>query len=271
MRVTSYRYPYEQLILSGTVLLVLILGLIAGGLSHCLVPLFVLGLIVLAYSMNSSRQRALLKEGVLVSPQRTPRLAALAHDCQARLRPGEVQLIIAPSRQLNAYTFGLSSPEVIVVYSAMLDVMDEDELRFVIGHEMGHVALGHSWLNTLLGGMAGVPVSIGSALLLTLAFRSWNRACEYSADRAGLLACAKPQKAISALVKLVAGNIGSPAELQQALQMIERQDDSFGSILSETLSTHPMIIKRIEQIRAYAASTGYQRLQAQVNQSAARA
>jgi Zn-dependent protease with chaperone function len=271
MRVTAYRYPNEQLILSGTVLLVLILGLIAGGISHCLVPLFVLGMIVLAYSMNSSRHRALLQQGVLVSPQKTPRLAALAHDCQARLRPGEVQLIIASSRQLNAYTFGLSSPEVIVLYSAMLDVMDEDELRFVIGHEMGHVALGHSWLNALLGGMAGVPVSIGSALLLTLAFRSWNRACEYSADRAGLLACGKPQKAISALVKLVAGNIGSSAELQQALQMIERQDDSLGSILSETLSTHPMIIKRIEQIRAYAATSTYQRLQAQVMQTAASA
>ncbi|MDR3575575.1 MAG: M48 family metallopeptidase [Anaerolineaceae bacterium] len=270
MRLTSYRYPYEQWILFGTVLLVLALGLIAGGISHCLVPLFVLFMILLAYNMNSSRQRALLQQGVLVSPQKTPRLAFLVNDCQARLRPGQVQVIISPSRQLNAYTFGLSSPEVIVVYSAMLDVMDEDELRFVLGHEMGHVALGHSWLNTLLGGMAGVPVSIGSALLLTLAFRSWNRACEYSADRAGLLACGKPQKAISALVKLVAGNITNPVELQQALQMIERQDDSLGSILSETLSTHPMIIKRIEQIRAYASTGSYQRLQAQVLQTAAR-
>ena len=271
MPLTAYRYPYEQLVLSGTVLLVLILGVIAGGLSHCLVPLFVLGMIMLAYGMNSSHHRALLQEGVLVSPQKTPRLAGLANDCQARLRPGQVQVIIAPSRQLNAYTFGLSSPKVIVINSRMLDVMDEDELRFVIGHEMGHVALGHSWLNTLLGGMAGVPVSLGSALLLTLTFRSWNRSCEYSADRAGLLACAKPQKAISALVKLVAGNIGSPAELQQALQMIERQEETLGSILSETLSTHPMIIKRIEQIRAYAATGTYQRLQAQVLQTAARA
>ncbi|HMD88505.1 MAG TPA: M48 family metallopeptidase [Anaerolineaceae bacterium] len=264
---TTYRYPSEQLILFGTVLLVLILALITGGISGCLIPLLILVMIILAYNMNASRQRALLQQGVLVSPQKTPRLAALVQDCQRRLRPGQLQVIVSPSRQLNAYTFGLSSPEVIVVYSAMLDVMDEDELRFVIGHEMGHVALGHVWLNTLLGGMAGVPVSIGSALLLTLAFRSWNRACEYSADRAGLLACGKPEKAISALVKLVAGNIGSPAELQQALQMIERQDESLSSILSETLSTHPMIIKRIEQIRVYVSTAAYQRLQSQVVQT----
>ena len=30
------------------------------------------------------------------------------------------------------------------VYSGLMDMMDDDELRFVIGHEIGHVALGHS-------------------------------------------------------------------------------------------------------------------------------
>jgi Zn-dependent protease with chaperone function len=143
--------------------------------------------------------------------------------------------------------------------------MDEDELRFVLGHEMGHVALGHTWLNTLLGGMAGVPVTIGAALIITLAFRWWNRACEYSADRAGLLACGKPQKAISALIKLVAGSVQSQAELQRALQVIEREDDSVLNQLGETLSTHPMIARRIEQIRKYAATTQYAQLQAYVN------
>jgi Zn-dependent protease with chaperone function len=143
--------------------------------------------------------------------------------------------------------------------------MDEDELRFVLGHEMGHVALGHTWLNTLLGGMAGVPVTLGAAVIVTLAFRWWNRACEYSADRAGLLACGKPQKAISALIKLVAGSLQSQAELQHALQVIESQDDSVLNQLGETLSTHPMIARRIEQIRKYAATAEYVSLQAYVN------
>ena len=30
------------------------------------------------------------------------------------------------------------------VYSGLMDKMNDDELRFVIGHEIGHVALGHS-------------------------------------------------------------------------------------------------------------------------------
>ena len=86
--------------------------------------------------------------------------------------------------------------------------MDADELRFIIGHEMGHVALGHTWLNSLVGGMAGIPSSSTSSAILTLAFLSWNRTCELSADRAGLLACGSLDKAVSSLIKLVAGPEG---------------------------------------------------------------
>jgi Zn-dependent protease with chaperone function len=206
-----------------------------------------------------------MQSGYPVSPQRTPNLARIKQVCLDRLHPGQVEVFLVRSSQLNAYTFGFNSPQDIVLYTSLLDVMDEDELRFVLGHEMGHVALGHTWLNTLLGGMAGVPVTVGAAVLVTLAFRWWNRACEYSADRAGLLACGKPQKAISALIKLVAGSQQSQADLQRALQVIERQDDSLLNQLGETLSTHPMIARRIEQIRKYTATTEYTELQAFMN------
>ena len=105
----------------------------------------------------------------------------------------------------------------------VLEIMDEDELKFIIGHEMGHAALGHTWINTLVGGMGGVPLPFGAAVLFTLIFRWWNRACEHSADRAGLLVCANPQNAISALVKLVAGDIDTAAELKHALQAIDKE------------------------------------------------
>jgi Zn-dependent protease with chaperone function len=137
--------------------------------------------------------------------------------------------------------------------------MDADEMRFIIGHELGHVTLGHTWLNTLVGGMAGLPTSFGGAVLLTLALRSWNRSCEFSADRAGLLACGSLGKATSALIKLVSAG-STPQELERALRAVEAEDDSPLNVLAQTLSTHPMIVRRIEQLRQFAASPEYQKM-----------
>jgi Zn-dependent protease with chaperone function len=139
--------------------------------------------------------------------------------------------------------------------------MDRDELQFILGHEMGHVALGHTWLNSLVGGMAGIPAPYSASYLLILALRWWNRACEFSADRAGLLACGNTGKALSALVKLELGPSGTSLEaFQRALQRIEAEDDDLLSNLSELLATHPMIVKRLEQIKDYARSKEYQAL-----------
>jgi Zn-dependent protease with chaperone function len=101
---------------------------------------------------------------------------------------------------------------------------------------------------------------------LALAFMSWNRACEFSADRAGMLACGKPEKAISALVKLVAAKRNlSISEMEHYLKRFDAEDDNLLSDLSELLATHPMTIHRIEQLRRYAASAEYKRLAAQMN------
>jgi Zn-dependent protease with chaperone function len=104
--------------------------------------------------------------------------------------------------------------------------------------------------------------------VLYFSFRWWNRACEFSADRAGLLACGKPEKAASALVKLVGGPaaVSSVQNWQQTLRRIDAEDDRLENNLAEMLSTHPMIIKRLNALREYAASPEYKRLQAQVNQ-----
>jgi Zn-dependent protease with chaperone function len=262
---TSYRYGNETAIFWATILLLFIVVVISAGATICLMPLAFAVLLIIAYSMNQHAHNALLQQGERVSVQRHPLLASLAQDCINRLKPGAVDIIIIPQRQLNAYTFGLSNPKVVVLFDALFKVMDEDELRFVLGHELGHAALGHTWLNTLLGGMAGVPPSMSTAVLFTLSFRWWNRACEVSADRAGILACGNPRKAISALVKLEAGGGKTLQQLEQAVKAIEKQDDSLVNILAETLSSHPLTVHRIEKIKQWAESAEYRRHQAEVN------
>jgi Zn-dependent protease with chaperone function len=265
MKTTAYRIDNEGWILAVTLIVLVIAGIIAAGPTLCIAPILVLLMIGLAYAMNQSSHHDLLRRAKKVSPQTSPQLNLLVHECQERLVPGELDVFVVPSRQLNAYTFGFNPPRAVVLYSSLLEVMDADELKFIVGHEMGHVALGHTWLNTLLGGMSGVPVSLGAAVVLTFAFRWWNRACEYSADRAGLLACGDPRKATTAMVKLVAREADTPAEVAMVLKALDRQDDDIGNVLAESMATHPMLIKRINAVNAYARSAEYQHILQQVS------
>ena len=268
MRTTAYRYPGEQVILLVT--LALVGGVIAltAAATVCASVLFILAFFAMSFSFTQRHHQALMRSARQVTPQTTPEVDDIAQQGIARLQPGEIQVYVAPSNELNAYTFGLDSPKVVVLYSALLKVMDRDELLFVLGHELGHVALGHTWLNSLVGGIAGIPSSFSAAMLLTMAFLQWNRTCEYSADRAGLLACGKPEKAISALIKLAAGpQADTQIELAQAYRRIDAEDDTWLGSLNEALATHPMLIRRIQQIRKYAGSAEYARLLGRMSQA----
>ena len=260
---TAYRYPRERLILALTLILVLLVIILTATATFCASFLVIAAVVALSYARNRSHHRALMEQARPVTPQNAPALASLVAESVARLQAGPVEVFVAPGDTLNAYTFGLVSPKVVVLHSSLLQVMDADELRFVLGHELGHVRLGHTRLNSLVGGMAGIPSPSMASVVLALAFLWWNRACEHSADRAGLLACGKPHKAISALVKLAAGK-GSLTRtgLERALRHIEAEDDHALAGLSESLSTHPMMARRIEELRRYAGTDEYLRLQA---------
>ncbi len=268
LNTTAYRYDNEQLILWLTVLLVLGVIALTATATVCLSVVFILVMLLYSYWSTKAHHQSLIQNAQQVTPQSVPGLSPVIQEAAYRLQVEPVNVFIFPNRTLNAYTFGMDSPKAIVLYSSLLQVMDRDELQFIIGHEMGHVKLGHTWLNTLVGGMAGIPSSYAAAALMELAFRWWNRACEFSADRAGMLACGNPHKAISALIKLEAGPEAKSQEgLMRAIARIEAEDDALSSNIAELLATHPMIIKRVEKLRQYAKSTEYSRLQSGVNQN----
>jgi len=265
---SAYRYPHERAILGLTLLLVLLVIALTATATLCTSVVFIAAFVVLSYYTSRSHHQALLRRALPLSRVVTPELAKIWRQCLARLQPGQVQAFVARSSQLNAYTFGLSSPKVVVLYSGLLEIMDEEELRFILGHELGHVRLGHTWLNSLVGGLAGIPSPGSAAALLAMAFLWWNRACEYSADRAGLLACGRLDKAASALVKLVAGPQALTATgMELAYRQIDAQDDTWWGSVGEALDTHPLVIRRINQLRTFAATPGYSRLQALVLQN----
>ncbi len=260
---TAYRYPNERLILVLTVLLVFAVIAVTAVATLCGSALFVLAMFVISYLFTRSHHQALIRNAYQVTAQTEPRLAELVKSCSNRLGADRVKTFIAPQDALNAYTFGIVEPYGVVLYAGLFKIMDADELRFVIGHELGHVCLGHTWLNSIVGGMAGIPSPGAAAVILYFAFRWWNRACEYSADRAGMLACGKPQKAASALIKLVAA--ASKEDLHEVLSRINAEDDDLGGNLREMMSSHPMTVRRLEALREYAGMQQYLSLQARIN------
>lgn len=267
---TAYRYPHETLILGVTLLLIFtVIGVSAIATLFGSV-LFVIVMLGISFFLNRAHHQSLIQSAQVVTAESAPELAGLMKSCGTRIQSGPFRAYIAQENILNAYTFGLTGVPVVVVYAGVLRRMDEDELRFIIGHELGHIGLGHTWLNSLVGGMSGIPSPYFAAVLLYVSFRWWNRACEYSADRAGLLVCGKPEKAASALVKLVGGGMSmrSGEGWQEALSRIEREDDRLNGNLRELLSSHPMIIKRLEALKKYVKSEEYQRLQEHINRVA---
>ena len=265
---TSYRYPGEHAIFFLTLGVVSFVFLLTAGLSVCILPLLLVFVIFYSYQSNLAHHQMLLQKALQIDPQKSPGVIRLIRDCARKVKPGKIQVYLYPSNTMNAYTFGFSDPKGLVIFSRLFKEMEEKELSFVVGHEMGHAALGHVWVNTLIGGMAGFPQSLGLMFIFSLVFRWWNRACEFSADRAGLLACGDLNKATTALVKLAFEEADTPEEIRQALQMLDTEDDSFGNNLVELFSTHPMIIRRIHNLKDYSGTAQYRRLQEQVNQAA---
>jgi len=267
---TEYRYPHEYLILGVTIIIVVLVIALTAAATVCGSALFVVGIVIFGYYASRSKHQALLAEAQQVNSQTAPEIIPIIHSNSTRLQVEPVNVFIIPSRQLNAYTFGMDSPKAIVLYSSLFKIMDRDEIQFILGHEMGHVKLGHTWLNTLVGGLSGIPSSLGAAAILELAFRWWNRACEFSADRAGVLASGNPNKAITALIKLEAGGVArTQAGMQATIQHIESEDDDLMHNLEELMASHPLIAKRIDEIRSFSTSHAYQRMQSLMDQNLA--
>ena len=92
------------------------------------------------------------------------------------------EMYVTNSPITNAMTIGMDKP-IIVLNSALLDLLDEEEMRFVVAHELGHAMSGHAVYRTLLERMlrlSGVFASVPAAASATA--RSWPRCSSGSAS-----------------------------------------------------------------------------------------
>lgn len=162
----------------------------------------------------------------------------------------DFEVLVLATEEPNAAA--LPGGYVLVTTGLLEQVESENELAFVLGHELGHFyhrdhlrRLGRGVvyrlaLGLVLGSAGSVP-DLG-AILGDLGQRSFDRGQERAADRFGL-----------ALVEARYGHIGSSWQFFQRLsESSSRLED-----LVAYLSTHPASRARIEDLRAYAGEQGW--------------
>jgi Zn-dependent protease with chaperone function len=172
----------------------------------------------------------------------------------------------------NAMALGSDHP-FIVVNTGLLDLLDDEELRFVIGHEVGHILSGHAVYQTMMqillqlgSRLAWLPLgNIGIAAII-IGLREWFRKAELSSDRAGLLAGQDVDAAKRVNMKLAGGTrlheMSSEAFLQQAREYDAAGDvrDGLLKFLNLLGQSHPFAVIRFAEIDRWARSGEYERI-----------
>jgi Zn-dependent protease with chaperone function len=210
---------------------------------------------------------------IKVDHRQYPRLHRIYAEAATSLDIAELpELYVQNDRSINAMAVGMKQP-FIVVNTGMLELADDDELRCLLGHELGHVRSGHAVYRTMIIILTSFALRlawfpIGSMVLygIIAALYEWWRKAELSADRAGLLACQDPAASLRLSMKLAGGGdlseVDTTAFLEQAAEY-ERSGDLRDSVLKLLLvafRSHPMPVARAAEIRNWVDSGAYQRI-----------
>ena len=210
-----------------------------------------------------------LASSVRASEQQFPELyQSLLDGCYILDLPTVPELFISQDPMVNAMALGADKP-FIVITTGMVDLMDPEEIRFVIGHELGHVLSGHAVYRTMLYHLLNLVTRIAwlpivlPARGVIWALEEWYRKSELSCDRAGLLAGQDIDAARRALMKTAGGSrlveFNSDAFHQQAREYDAVPDvrDGLLKLLQLQGTTHPFAVIRFAELDRWADAGEY--------------
>ncbi len=169
-------------------------------------------------------------------------------------------LYIDWSYSINACTVGAENP-IIILNSGLIDLCDDEEIMFIIGHEVGHIKSNHMLyhmmaqvINYVIDFLPGGSIFAGGFQYLLY---YWYRMSEFTADRAGLLCCQNQEAMIRAFIKMAGlpikefDNMQTNTFLQQSRDFQMLDFDSMNKVvkfLSIADSTHPWTVMRSSEL-----------------------
>lgn len=209
---------------------------------------------------------------VRVGPRQFPRINALMAEVTTTMDwPEPPELYVTQTPIVNAGAVGMDDP-FITLNSGAVVLLNDDELRVLLGHELGHIMSGHSLYRTvllilLMFGFNNLPFLAGLALLpVQLALLEWSRKAELSSDRAGLLATQDPVASMRIFLKLAGGGDPSETDLDTFMEQAREYETMGGPMdkvykIINTLSlTHPFHTLRAAELQSWITEGSYDRI-----------
>ena len=215
-------------------------------------------------------RQALLAGSVKLGPDQLPGVwAEYVRGLTVLDMPETYDLYVTQHPMANALTIGAGTP-MIVLYSQLASLVEADEMRTVLAHEIGHVLSDHVLYRTALeilmkiGDVVRVPVLSGLPLMaVRAALLEWYRAAELSCDRAATLVNRDPRVTCRTLMVMAGGlpseRLDLDAFVKQANEYEEwdSSTDRVRRFFTEISLTHSYPVRRVSEVVGWVQSGDY--------------
>ena len=232
---------------------------------------------LLAVTGESAIRVLLTASSVKVTPKQAPDLHAKLQIACTTLGVEMPDLFVQQSPVVNAYTYGVEK-SVVVLHSALLERLTDEETLAVISHEVGHIHAEHVLYLTaariieLLTNASVARLLPGSEIIkfivsagISSALLAWSRRAELSCDRAALLVTQDPHVIGKTMMKLCGGTFASKIDyeefLEQGREFKKTCEDSvldkFWANIINASQTHPFPVWRVGEILEWVETGQY--------------
>lgn len=189
-----------------------------------------------------------------ISKEITPNIfGSLEETCSnLNLDSSKVKAYVTSSPEIQAGCMSFSKEScVITLTSAIINLMDFEEIKFILGHELGHFLLSHNIEETQTQESKEGYIK--------------TRAQEISVDRLGLLACRNIDVATRAVVKTLSGLDEKYIKFNMKAFLGQLDEDLIKNEKTKKFSSHPSFILRAKALMRFSLSDPYLQLTKEIS------